>query len=78
MISELMQAMVECAPKKARAIQNDGRCKLKEYVTSLARTAPDEVEAQTDPNREWMVREIAFQAALEAALAPMESDPQTT
>lgn len=76
MITELMLAMVERAPAKARAIQNLGRGRLEAYATSLADAAMAEVAVQnvpeTDPNLERMVREIAFLNALEEDLTPLQ------
>ena len=80
MIGQLMQAMVERAPKKARALQNRGPDKLEAYCKMIAQQAMEEVRGQgvpdSDPNRQQMVREIAFQTALETALED-GSPPET-
>lgn len=73
MITEIMQAMVEYAPKKARQLQKQGRQET--YVRELVTQAEAEIAAQnvpsSDPSRERMVREIAMSNALDEAL----SDP---
>lgn len=74
MITALMQAMVERAPQKARAIQNRGEGKLEAYCRMIAEQAENEIGLQNVPkndlNRERMVREAAFALAMETALAP--------
>lgn len=71
MITELMMAMVERAPKKARQIQNGGKGKLEAYVRKIVAQADQEIALQNvpqdDPNRMRMVQETAMALALETA-----------
>lgn len=71
MITELMQAMVERAPKKAKRIQSRGKGKLEAYVRQIVAQAEKEIALQnvpaSDPNRERMVQETAMALALETA-----------
>lgn len=73
MITEIMQAMVEQAPKKTRRIQDRGKGKLEAYVKMIVAQAGEEVDLQNvprnDPNRDRMVREVAMALALETALS---------
>lgn len=77
MITELMQAMVDRAPTKAKRIQNRGKGKLEAYVRMIVDRAEQEISLQnvppTDPNRELMVRESAMALAL--ATATEKPDP---
>ena len=76
MISEIMQVMVERAPKKARMLQKQGQYEA--YVRGLVKTAKEEIAAQnvpeSDPNRQAMVREIAMAGAMEEALSGLEDE----
>lgn len=82
MITELMMAMVEQAPKKARRIQDRGKGKLEAYVRMIVQQAEAEIAAQNvpenDPSREVMVREMAMALALETALAGEPEPEQPT
>lgn len=81
MITAIMQAMVQQAPKKAREISRRGPGKLEAYVKMIVSQADQEIALQNvpenDPARDVMVREVAMQMALETALAS-EADQPTT
>ena len=78
MITELMQAMAQQAPRKANRIIATGKGNLEKYVREIVAQADAEIDLQnvpqSDPNRERMVREVAMQLALETATEP---DPET-
>ena len=68
MISELMQAMMEQAPAKAKALTRNGPEKLEQTVKGAVKRARENLAPnglpEDDPNQTRMLEEMIFSDAL--------------